>query len=427
MGEGKDTVKRSLLGAGGVPLGRDMKLILLTMVLANIGTSIDQRFFPLYVTDLGASPTAIGLIATIVGVFATVLSPVGGWAVDRYRRVTLYALGPIIGAIGVLLVLLAPTWGWVIPGYVISSLPGLLVGPALFGLVSDLGSEETRGYRFALQAVAGGICGAIGPILGGYIYQYLGYRAFLVGQAGMLVLAGIIRTKVRDPREARRRETGYHPPSLVLGLRQAVRQMVASARFRAFLVMVVLFQFAASAVGSLTSVFMREVVGVTEGQMGVLFTLAGVASIVGGLAGGVASDRIGKRPVFAIAIFGFSLGMACLVAARSMAALTLVFVFQGLAVNLASPVLQSYFAEVTDTENRGTSFSVFNSLLTLLFLPAPLVGGLIWDNVGPIALVWFAVILSAAGGVVALAWLKETRQPPGASRSAVGEAKTLAP
>jgi len=404
-----------------------MKLILLTIVLANIGTSIDQRFFPLYATDLGASPTEIGLIATIVGVFVTVLSPVGGWAVDRYRRVTLYALGPIIGAVGVLLVLLAPTWGWVIPGYVISCLPGVLVGPALFGLVSDLGPEETRGSRFALQAVAAGICGAIGPMLGGYIYQYLGYRAFLVGQAGMLVLAGLIRTKVRDPREAHRRETGYHPPSLILGLRQAVRQMGASSQFRAFLVMVVLFQFAASAVGSLTSVFMREVVGVSEARMGILFTLAGAAGILGSLAGGVASDKMGKRPIFAIAIFGFSLGMACLVAARSMAALTLVFIFQGLATNLASPVFQSYFAEVTERESRGTSFSVLNGLLTLMFLPAPLVGGLIWDNAGPIALVWFSVILSAAGGVVALAWLKETPQPPGASRSAVGEAKTLAP
>ena len=407
--------KRSLLGTGGVPLGRDMKLILLTLVLANIGTSIDQRFAPLYVTDLGASPTEIGLIFTICGLFVTVLSPVGGWAVDRYRRVTLYALGPMIGAVGALLILLGPTWGWVIPGYVISSLPGILVGPALFGLVSDLGPEETRGSRFALQAVAGGICGAIGPILGGYIYQYLGYRAFLVGQAGMLLLAGLIRTKVRDPREARRRETGYHPPSLILGLRQAIRQMVASPRFRAFFVMVLLFQFAASAVGSLTSVFMREVVGVNEAQMGILFTLAGVAGIVGVLAGGVASDKMGKRPVFAMAIFGFSLGMACLIAARSMAALTLVFIFQGLATNLASPVFQSYFAEVTDTENRGTSFSVFNSLLTLMFLPAPLVGGLIWDNVGPIALIWFSVILSAAGGVVALAWLKEKRRSHGPS------------
>jgi len=43
------------------------------------------------------------------------------------------------------------------------------------------------------------------------------------------------------------------------------------------------------------------------------------------------------------------------------------------------------------------------------------VGGLIWDNVGPIALIWFSVILSAAGGVVALAWLKEKRRSRGPS------------
>lgn len=381
-------------------LGRDMNLIVLSLVVANIGTQVEQRFFTLYVHELGGSPAQIGLVASAAGLFTTLASPLGGWATDRFRRVTLYALAPLIGALGELLMVLAPTWAWVIPGYIVSMCPGLLVGPALFGLVSDLGPEETRGRRFAYQAAAFGVCALVGPLVGGFVYQYLGYRAFMVGQAGMLCLASLLRFRVRDPRETARRESGYRAPSFWKSLRVAVGYMAGSREFVVFLVGGLLVTLGGVVAGGYFSLFMSEVAHVAEASMGVVYGLAGGAAILASVASGVASDRYGRRPVLLVTIFGTAFTLGWFALARSLPVLAIVWLLMGLNQGAMSPVVDAYFADLTDPETRGTVRSVFNGLLNLTMLPGPLVGGLLWENVSPQAPFWVAVGLTLAGALV---------------------------
>ncbi len=390
--------------------GRDMNIIVLTLILANIGSSIEGRFFSLYVRDLGGSPTDIGLVGTIAMVFVTLLAPLGGWATDRYRRVTLYSIGPMVGALGELLMILAPRWGWLVPGYLLTVFPTLLVGPALFGLTSDVGPEETRASRYAYVAAASGVCAAIGPVLGGYIYQYLGYREFMAMNAALLFLAGLIRRMVRDPREAARKVTGFQAPSFVAGFKQALRVMASSQQFRVFFVVAALVGFGGAAAGNFFSVFMSEVAHVDQSAMGVVYSLAGVATIVAGLVGGVAADRFGRKPVVGVALFGMAVGFVWFIGARSMAALSAVWLYLGLVGSLPNPGLEALLADMTDQESRGTYRSVFNSLQTLVMLPAPLVGGMLWDALSPTAPFWFAAAVTLAGLLAMVLWMKETKR-----------------
>lgn len=403
--------------------GRDMNLIVLSMVIANIGTQVEQRFFPLYIRELGGSPTDIGLVASIGGLFMVLLAPIGGWATDRYRRITLYALAPCIGAIGVLMMALAPSWAWLIPGCLIGMFPGLLVGPALFGLVSDIGTEETRGSRFAYQAAGFGVCAALGPLVGGVVYKYFGYRAFLVGQAVMLCLAGFIRSRIRDPRDDARRETGYSAPAFFAGLKGALRQMLSSRQFTLFLIVAILIGIGMAATMNLFSVFMREVAGVDEARMGVVYSIAGVAGIAASIAGGVAADRMGRKPVVSLAIFGMAAGLLWFTGARTMASLGAVWLFQGFAGSLAGPAVEAYLADMTDKDSRGTVRSVFNSLQNLVLMPAPLLGGFLYDRVAPAAPFWFGATVLILTLLIVVLWLKEPRRAktvPVASAAPVG-------
>ncbi len=401
--------------------GRDMNLIVLSLVLANIGSNIEQRFFPLYVSELGGSPTAIGLLGTVAGLFVVLAAPLGGWATDRYRRVALYAIGPVIGAVGQILMVCAPRWGWLIPGYLVAITTGLFVGPALFGLVSDIGPEETRASRYAYQAAGLGICATIGPVLGGYIYEYFGYRTFMVMHAVLLTLAGLIRSRVRDPREAIRRDLGFRAPGFWVGFRQAVRAMASSQQFRLFFLVTCLVGFGGAAIGSLFSVFMSEVVHVDQASMGVLYSIAGVATIIASIASGVASDRFGKKPVLGVALFGMVVGYVWFLGARTMAVLSAVWLYQGLVGNLPGPALDAVLADITDRESRGTVRSVFNGLQNLAMLPAPLIGGVLWDTVSPAAPFWFAAAVTLIGALVVIVWMKEPRKAP----SGVPETATM--
>jgi len=391
--------------------GRDMNLIVLSLILANIGSNAEGRFFPLYVRELGASPTEVNfLVGTVVGLFVVLLSPIGGWATDRYRRISLYALGPIVGAIGEILMALAPRWGWLVPGYLLSVFPGLLVGPALFGLVSDLGPEETRGSRFAYQAAALGICAAVGPLLGGLVYEHYGYRTLMLGQAVMLCLAGIVRSRIRDPREATRRTAGYRAPALGPGLKQALAMIVASRQLRLAFLVATLMGLGTAAVGGLVSLFMSEVAHVSQADMGIVFAIAGVTTIVGSVVSGIAADRLGRKPVLAVALFGTAIGFIWFTGARSLAALGAVWLYQGFVGSLAGPAADAFVADLTDPNSRGTVRSVFNALMTLAVLPAPLLGGFLWERLAPAASFWFAAFAVAIAGLVLVVWMKEPRR-----------------
>jgi len=205
--------------------GRDVHLMVISLILANIGTRAEERFFQLYVRDLGGSPADIGLLASLAGLAMVLLAPVGGWLTDRYRRVTCYAVAPLLGVAGCLLMRIAPTWEWLVPGFILNILPGLLVGPATFGLLSDIGPESRRGSRFAYQMAGLGVCAMLG-------YQNFDYPTFLLAQAGMLCLAACLRSFIRDPRDRERRETGYKHPALLPGLKTAAKFMLSSRPMR---------------------------------------------------------------------------------------------------------------------------------------------------------------------------------------------------
>ncbi|HCW52038.1 MAG TPA: hypothetical protein DGR79_08295 [Clostridiales bacterium] len=392
--------------------GRDMHLIVISVILANIGTRVEERFFPLYVRDLGGSPADIGLLASIMGLAMVLLAPLGGWLTDRYRRVTLYALAPLIGAAGAMLMRLAPSWEWLIPGSVLGMMPGLLVGPALFGLISDLGPEESRGARFAYEMAAFGVCGAVGPLVGGLIYEHLGYRTFLLIQACMLCLAAAVRSFIRDPRDAARRASGYRHPAFLPGLKAALGFMFASRQFRLVIIMACLVGFGMAATMNFFSVFMSEVVGVDEADMGLVYSLAGVAGIAASLAGGVAADRFGRKPVLVWSLVGMAAVLFWFTGARSLASLSVVWLLSGLADNLGGPAMDAFLADLTDTDSRGTVMSVFNSLQSVVLLPGPLVGGFLWEAVAPAAPFWFGGAVILVGAVILALWVRETREAP---------------
>jgi len=389
--------------------GRDVHLVVLSLVLANIGTRVEERFFQLYVRDLGGSPANIGLLATVAGLVIVVLSPLGGWLTDRYRRVTLFAIAPLLGATGCILMYLAPTWEWLVPGFVLSMMPGLLVGPALFGLMSDLGPGEQRGSRFAYEAAAFGVCATVGPLAGGLIYQYFGYKTFLLAQALMLCLAAALRSLVRDPRDAARARSGYRHPGLWSGLKTAAGFMARSRELRLFFAVACLWGFGAAATLNLTSVFMSEVIGVSEAAMGSIYAVAGAAGIVASLAGGVASDRFGRRPVIALSAAGFGLSLVCLTGAGSLAGLSAVWLLSGFMMELGGPAVDALLADLTEENTRGTVHSVFNSLESLAMLPGPLLGGLLWEWVSPSAPFWFGGLVAVLSGVIVLLYFKEAR------------------
>ena len=107
-----------------------LRWFMLAMVLANIGGMMTPILMPIYLTELGADVTDVGLVFTLVSVAVLGLQIFGGWVSDQIGRLRAVAIGSIGGIVGLIAMLIAPTWQWMIVALALYQIPFALVGPS---------------------------------------------------------------------------------------------------------------------------------------------------------------------------------------------------------------------------------------------------------------------------------------------------------
>ena len=142
----------------------------------------------------------------------------------------------------------------------------------------------------------------------------------------------------------------------------------------------------------------------------VLLLLAGMNALYAAVAyyGGVLSDRLGRRTVLAagwafagVVSLGFSL-------AQAQWQVLALFVLYGVYLGLTDGTARAFVADLAPPERRGTAYGAYYTAAGLPVLPAGLIAGLLWQEVGMAAP--FAV--GAATALLAVALLLAL-VPPG--------------
>ena len=186
-----------------------MRWFLLAMILANIAGSMTNLLMPIYLTELGASVSQVGLVFTLTSVVVLTLQILGGWISDSIGRLRAVALGSLGGVLGFLAMLLAPNWQWMLLALSISQIPYALVGPSFSAFIAENSSEANRGRVYGLTDTLYQIVGVVGPPLGGFLAGRWGFQAMLLGATLFYTLAALLRVwmarTMRSPSEAQAR------------------------------------------------------------------------------------------------------------------------------------------------------------------------------------------------------------------------------
>lgn len=94
-------------------ISRDLALVTLSMIIANITGNMVGVFLPLYLETLGASIQQIGIYFTIQTIMAVIFRMLGGWISDNLGRLSTIAIGGVLGLAAYTGYTIASTWGWV--------------------------------------------------------------------------------------------------------------------------------------------------------------------------------------------------------------------------------------------------------------------------------------------------------------------------
>ncbi|WP_042576233.1 MFS transporter [Rhodococcus sp. MEB064] len=128
-------------------------------------------------TDLGADVS--GLQWTVTGYTLTLAAFVllGGSLGDRFGRRRIFVLGTVWFAAASVACGLAPNVEFLVLARVVQGVGAALVTPGSLAILSASIDSKDRGAAIGLWSGLGGIGSAVGPLLGGWLVEFVGWRS----------------------------------------------------------------------------------------------------------------------------------------------------------------------------------------------------------------------------------------------------------
>lgn len=281
------------------------KTNLIALWFAQVGTTLGFSFtfpfYPLFFEDLGGLSTEraafwAGLAGWVFGLGMGISSPIWGVLGDRFGRKLNVLRSLILGGLFLTLSGFSQTpLQLLLSRFVIGATSGVV--PTIMALVAAQTPRER--LPFAAGIIQSGlfIGVALGPLLGGIIYDAWGMRAaFIATGAGLWGSAAIVVFLVRE---------NFHPAESSLGV---VRPFVVLWQLSTSRAMLPLYGvvFLVLAAHLMIQPAIPGLVGIVEGgshsgtASGIVFALGGIASAVSSVAMGWLAPKVGLQRVLMV-------------------------------------------------------------------------------------------------------------------------------
>ncbi len=382
-----ETVKKQPLLSG------ILILFLTAMIFANIGGSMYDGLLPLYLKELDADITEIGLFFTLAMIVPLFLQILGGWVSDSLGRLRAIAIGSVFGVLGYIPLLLADTWQWLLLATAVGAVARSLVGPSFDAFIAEHSTEQNRGRVYGISQAIFMIVAVVGPPLGGWLTGAYGFKLMLFVAGVFYFIAMIMRLSMAREAAKTDKANGDHKKLSFTSLKSNIGSMVGLIFSGGLITWMLItdglrdisFQFS----GNLFPVYMQEVGGLSYQQIGWVTSMFGVFMMLSTFPGGWLSDKVGERFCIALGMVLLSSSLFILIMIpQNVQSQWLYFVGWGVAgvgAGISGPAYQSLISKAVPQKLRGLAFGLFSTSLGVVSLPAPWIGGQLWERFGPAA------------------------------------------
>ena len=190
-----------------VRLRSSQSVVLAIICLGVFSTALDQTVvvaaLPEVMVDLEIPLTDLDTAAWIVTAYLiayTVAMPLAGRLSDVYGRVRMFHAALIVFSIGSALVAMATTFNWIVPARVIQAIGGGATVPIGIAMAVSVVSKEKRGIAIGLVAASAEAGSVIGPLYGGAIIEWIGWRwIFWLDVPQSILLIGLMAVLPNRP------------------------------------------------------------------------------------------------------------------------------------------------------------------------------------------------------------------------------------
>lgn len=359
--------------------------------------------FPILHDQYGFSYTQIGLIGTAANIAGGVLQVAFGYLTRYVARKTLIGLGNLTAALGVLLTGTATTFAPFLAWSVVRSLGSAPQHPVGNSLLADTFGRARRGAAIAAHVAAGNIGTLAVPLVGVALIARLGWQPTMMLFALPGILAGTsVLLFAREPATPAASEAPSESAAPANKPTPTWRARLVGAlaplRHRGVLLVIAASVLAAGGRGlgivtKYVPLYLQGPVRLPPTTVSVLYTVLLLGSVVGPLAAGRLSDRLGRRAMLYVSYIAAAIFTALLVAvtsgaAPSVALIVVELALMGLFIYAEAPLLQAYLIDQAPDGERDAALGWYFTIAYSL--------GSVWDAI-------LGVLIDRAGFVAAFA------------------------
>jgi MFS family permease len=371
-------------------LERNLLVLLAAILAVGLGEELWARFLPEYLAALGAGAWGVAAYGALKDLLDGVYQYPGGWLADRLGRRASLALFTLAAALGYGLYLAAPAWGWVLAGTALVMAWDTLTQPGLFAAIGDNLPPDRRAAGFAVQSVLRRVPMVVGPPLGGLLIAGLGLVAGV--RAGLAVTVALALAAVAvvwrfyaDDRPARHEPLGFWAVWRGLG-----------GRLKRLLVSDILSRWAEGIPRVFVVIYALGVLRLSAVEFGWLMAVQRVTNLIAYVPVAALGGRANRKPLILLTFAFFALFPLALVSARGFAEAVAAFVVAGL-WEVGEPARKALIVDLAPPSARGRAVGAYYLARNLAVSPAALVGGLLWQALGPEWVFYAASLVGALG------------------------------
>lgn len=364
-----------------IPWRRNLYVLWIGVFFCSTAYSMVIPFMSLFIAhDLGITDHLTlwsGFTFGITFLASALIAPFWGSLSDKYgRKPMLLRAGFALCLVYVLNAFVRNPFELIL----VRILTGLLSGyvPSAIALIATNTPEKKVGFCLGIMSTAGAAGGIIGPLAGGILSKFVGYRESFLAAAVIVLLPTLIawlfvRESNFDKNKARSR--------VIDDLRAASKNRPLMRH----LTIVLIVTASVMVLEPLLSLYVLHL-GASAGDAsfssGIIFSAVGISTVLAAPVWAKVGERIGYRNTLIIGLVGGGLGNVLQVFFHDIFGFgTLRFIY-GLFFAAVFPALNALIVQTTEPEFRGRAFSLNQSAGQLGNMMGPIAGGLGIDSRG---------------------------------------------
>ena len=385
------------------------------ITLMMTGFAIIIPVFPQRLQALGLGPETLALMEGAFGLGMLLFStPMGTWSGRIGRKPILFISLAGFIVTNLLLAFVNVPLLFVLIRFV----EGMLISgltPATMSMVGDTIPLSKQGRWIGFLTTAQAVGFALGPGIGGFLSQTLGFTSPFLLSASLALLASLLtiflvpETLPKHVRTMARQQKAQHGT-----LAQKPREL----RFARLIWLIAPFLvidfgmiFTYPFVFPQYPFFFAKVLHYSTAQYGMLFSIYGMALAIFPFFLGRLAETMPKKPLIVTGCLLFGALNMFMFAAPLYPLLIVGAALAGLGSAFVEPAMGSIYLSATTDDNRGQIMGMRGSAISLAVMLGPLTQAFVGPWITPQITFAIGVVLSASMALVAFFLLKNLRQP----------------